>query len=161
VRSGIEESVHRGHVVEVGPDGRMLRVLGDPDRLVTLRSTVKPFGLLALIEAGGVEAFDLTAAELAIMASSHSGEDLHVRTLQALYRRAHISQAVLACGTEGSCSCADVAGWRWTVRSRARSATCSGHRSSWPVGCAVGPRATGTSPPSRLPAVVARPTPPP
>lgn len=101
VRNGIEESSHRGHVVEVDPDGRMLRVLGDPDRLVTLRSTVKPFGLIALIEAGGVEAFDLTAADLAIMASSHSGEDLHVRTLQGLYRRARVSQAALACGAAG------------------------------------------------------------
>ncbi|HEX5451987.1 MAG TPA: asparaginase, partial [Candidatus Limnocylindrales bacterium] len=33
------------------------------------------------------------------MAASHSGEDLHVRTLQALYRRTGISQANLACGT--------------------------------------------------------------
>jgi len=79
----------------------MLHVLGDPDRLVTLRSTVKPFGLLSLIEAGGVEAFDVSTAELAMMASSHSGEDLHVRTLQALYRRARISQAMLGCGAEG------------------------------------------------------------
>ena len=35
------------------------------------------------------------------MASSHSGEDVHVRTLAALYRRAGVSQSVLACGTEG------------------------------------------------------------
>jgi L-asparaginase II len=100
-RNGIEESVHRGHVVETDPDGRMLHVLGDPDRLVTLRSTVKPFGLLSLVEAGGIGAFDVSPAELAMMASSHSGEDLHVRTLQALYRRARISQGALACGAEG------------------------------------------------------------
>jgi L-asparaginase II len=35
------------------------------------------------------------------MASSHSGEDLHVRTLQALYRRTGVSQAALATGIEG------------------------------------------------------------
>jgi L-asparaginase II len=100
-RSGILESVHRGHVVEVGLDGRMLRVIGDPDHIVTLRSTVKPFGLVSLIEAGGIEAFDLTDAEIAVMASSHSGEDLHVRTIQAIHRRARVSQTSLACGTEG------------------------------------------------------------
>ena len=33
--------------------------------------------------------------------SSHSGEDLHVRTLQGVYRRAAVSQALLACGVEG------------------------------------------------------------
>ena len=102
LRNGIEESVHRGDIVEADVDGRVLRQLGDPDRLVTLRSTVKPFGLLALIEAGGIAAFDLEPAELAILASSHSGEDLHVRTLQAIYRRSGVSQALLACGSEGA-----------------------------------------------------------
>jgi L-asparaginase II len=101
VRDGVEESVHRGDIVEVDAAGRVLRALGDVDRLVTLRSTVKPFGVVALIEAGGIEAFDLEPAEIAIMASSHSGEDLHVRTLQGVFRRAGVSQAHLACGTEG------------------------------------------------------------
>jgi L-asparaginase II len=100
-RDGIEESVHRGHIVEADADGRLIRILGDPERLVTLRSTAKPFVLLALLEAGGLDAFDLTAPEIAIMASSHSGEDLHVRTIQAVLRRAGISQTALVCGTEG------------------------------------------------------------
>jgi len=101
VRNGIVESVHRGDIVEVDAAGRMLRVLGDPDRVVTLRSTVKPLGLVSLLRAGGVKEFDLTSEELAIMASSHSGEDVHVRTIQALYRRIGIPQAVLACGSDG------------------------------------------------------------
>lgn len=102
MRNGIEESVHRGDIVESDAAGRIIRQLGDPERIVTLRSTVKPFGALALIDAGGVEAFDLEPAEIAILVSSHSGEDLHVRTLQGLYRRAGVSQALLACGAEGS-----------------------------------------------------------
>ena len=102
LRNGIEESVHRGDIVEADANGRVLRQLGDPDRLVTLRSTVKPFGLLALIEAGGIAAFDLEPAELAVLASSHSGEDMHVRTLQAIYRRSGVSQALLACGSDGA-----------------------------------------------------------
>jgi L-asparaginase II len=101
LRNGIEESVHRGDIVEADASGALIRVLGDPDRVVTLRSTVKPFGALALIEAGGVKEFDLQPAEIAILASSHSGEDLHVRTLQGIFRRATVSQALLACGSEG------------------------------------------------------------
>jgi L-asparaginase II len=101
LRNGIEESVHRGDIVEVDAFGRLLRGLGDPDRVVTLRSTVKPFGVVALIEAGGIDAFDLEAPEIAILASSHSGEDFHVRTLQGVFRRAGVSQALLACGSEG------------------------------------------------------------
>ena len=102
LRNGIEESVHRGDIVETDAAGRILRQLGDPDRLVTLRSTVKPFGAVALVEAGGIEAFDLEGPELAILASSHSGEDLHVRTLQAIYRRTGVTQSLLACGSEGA-----------------------------------------------------------
>jgi L-asparaginase II len=79
----------------------MLRLLGDPEVLVNLRSCVKPFGVTALLEAGGQAEFGLEQAEIAIMASSHSGEDVHVRTLQALYRRTRVSQTALACGTEG------------------------------------------------------------
>jgi L-asparaginase II len=101
LRNGIEESVHRGDIVEADVNGRLIRQLGDPERVVTLRSTVKPFGVVALIEAGGIEAFDLEPAELAIMASSHSGEDFHVRTIQGAFRRAGVSQALLACGSEG------------------------------------------------------------
>jgi L-asparaginase II len=101
IRGGVEESVHRGDIVEADVDGRLIRGLGDPDRVVNLRSCVKPFGVVALIEAGGIEAFDLEPAELALMASSHSGEDLHVRTLQGMYRRAGVSQTLIATGSEG------------------------------------------------------------
>ncbi|HEU4671718.1 MAG TPA: asparaginase [Candidatus Limnocylindrales bacterium] len=100
MRGDIVEAEHRGHVVEVDPAGRVIRSIGDVEAVVTLRSTVKPLGLVALVEAGGIEAFDLTPAEVAVMASSHSGEDLHVRTLQDVLRRARISQSALACGVE-------------------------------------------------------------
>ncbi|MEI7744985.1 MAG: asparaginase [Chloroflexota bacterium] len=100
VRGPVIESVHRGDVVEADATGRLIHVLGDPDREVNLRSAVKPFGLTALLRAGGRAEFDLTAEELAIMASSHSGEDLHARTLMALHRRAGVSAGVLACGTD-------------------------------------------------------------
>ena len=56
VRNGLVEAVHRGDVVEVDAAGRMLHVIGDPDRLVNLRSAVKPFGLLALLRGGGLQA---------------------------------------------------------------------------------------------------------
>ncbi len=102
IRGTVAESCHRGHVVEVAADGTMERVLGDPETIVNLRSAVKPFGLVALIEAGGVAEFDLSTAELAVMAGSHSGEDLHVRTLQGVFRRAGVSQHFLGCGSEGS-----------------------------------------------------------
>jgi L-asparaginase II len=100
-RGGIVESRHRGHIVQVGADGSIERGIGDPDLLVTLRSSIKPFTLLPLITSGAADAFALTVPELAVMSASHSGEDLHVRTLQAVFRRSGVSQSLLACGAEG------------------------------------------------------------
>lgn len=101
-RGEIVESRHRGHVVQVDRDGKVQSGIGDPDVLVSLRSAAKPFCLLALVDAGGIEAFNLTASELAIMAGSHTGEDAHVRTLQGVLRRAGLSQSLLATGSEGA-----------------------------------------------------------
>jgi L-asparaginase II len=100
-RAGIVESRHRGHVVQVDSGGEVQRAAGDPETMVTLRSAVKPFALVALIESGAADDLRLSDPELAIMAASHAGEDLHVRTLQAVFRRAGISQTLLACGALG------------------------------------------------------------
>lgn len=102
MRGDVVESRHRGSIVQADADGTMLRALGDPDVVVNLRSAAKPFGLVSLVEAGGVEAFDLSSADLALMAGSHSGEDIHVRTLQAIFRRSGISQQMLGCGSVGA-----------------------------------------------------------
>ncbi|HEX5148891.1 MAG TPA: asparaginase [Candidatus Limnocylindrales bacterium] len=99
-RGPVTESRHRGHVVQVGSDGSIERAIGDPNVIVTLRSAVKPFALLALVESDAVDELHLTDSELAVMAASHHGEDLHVRTLQAVFRRAALSQNLLACGSE-------------------------------------------------------------
>lgn len=99
-RGPVTESRHRGHVVQVGTDGSIERAVGDPNVVVTLRSAVKPFALLALVESGATDELHLTDPELAVMAASHHGEDLHVRTLQAVFRRAALSQNLLACGSE-------------------------------------------------------------
>ncbi|MDQ3492893.1 MAG: asparaginase [Chloroflexota bacterium] len=100
-RGDIVESRHRGHVAQVGADGRLEQGIGDPDIEVTLRSAVKPFALTALVDSGAADDLRLSPAELAVMAASHTGEDMHVRTLQAVFRRAGVSQSLLTCGTAG------------------------------------------------------------
>ncbi len=100
-RDRIVESRHRGHVVQVAADGRVERGFGDPDVEVTLRSAVKPFALVALIESGAADDLRLSHTELAVMTGSHTGQDMHVRTLQAVFRRAGVSQSLLLCGSVG------------------------------------------------------------
>jgi L-asparaginase II len=101
-RGSTVESRHRGHVVEVDAAGRVIRAAGSVEIGITLRSTVKPFALVALLESGTADDLGLTDPELAILASSHTGEDKHVRTLQAMFRRANISQGQLRCGSDGA-----------------------------------------------------------
>ncbi len=100
-RGPIVESRHRGHVVQVSATGDVERAIGDPEISVTLRSAVKPFALIALIESGAADDLRLSGPELAVMAASHMGEDKHVRTLQSVFRRAGVSQSLLACGSVG------------------------------------------------------------
>ena len=99
-RGSFVESRHRGHIVQVDVSGKVERGVGDPDFVTSLRSAVKPFAITALLEAGGAEQFHLTNPEIAVMSASHHGEDAHVRTIQAVLRRAGLSQTLLACGTE-------------------------------------------------------------
>lgn len=99
-RGPFVESRHRGHVVQVDVSGKVERGVGDPDYVTSLRSAVKPLAVTALLEAGGAEQFHLTDQEIAVMSASHHGEDAHVRTVQAVLRRAGLSQSLLACGTE-------------------------------------------------------------
>jgi L-asparaginase II len=101
-RGEVVESRHRGHIVVVDAAGTVIGAAGSPTLLVMLRSTVKPFAVVALIESGAADDLGLTPSELAILCSSHSGEDKHVRTLQAILRRAGATQASLRCGSAGA-----------------------------------------------------------
>lgn len=101
-RGPFVESRHRGHVVQVNVQGKVEQGIGDPDLVTSLRSAVKPLALAALLEAGGADDFHLTDPEIAVMASSHHGEDAHVRTVQGVLRRAGLTQSLLACGAAGA-----------------------------------------------------------
>ena len=94
-RGHTSESRHRGHIVRIDASGKVTGAVGAPNTEIMLRSTVKPFGVVALIESGAADDLVLTPPELAIMCASHTGEDKHVRTLQAIFRRASVTQALL------------------------------------------------------------------
>jgi L-asparaginase II len=94
------ESRHRGSIAVVAPDGELLASYGDPDELVFIRSAAKPFQLAPFVASGRFDGYDFPAPTeaLAIFAASHSGEDRHVRTVQALLREGGLTRDVLACG---------------------------------------------------------------
>jgi len=89
------ESVHRGSVVVVAPDGAPVASVGDPEAFVFLRSAAKPFQLAPFVASGRFDEYELGTEAMAIMAASHSGEDRHVRLVQEILRRAGLTSAVL------------------------------------------------------------------
>ena len=94
------ESRHRGSIAVVSSSGELLASCGDPDELVFLRSAAKPFQLAPFVASGRFDAYDFPSPTeaLAVMAGSHSGEDRHVRTVQAVLRAGGLTREVLACG---------------------------------------------------------------
>lgn len=94
------ESRHRGSIAVVAPSGELIWSFGDADEFVFIRSSGKPFQLAPFVASGRFDAYDFPnpTESLAIMAASHSGEDRHVRTVQALLRAGGLTREVLACG---------------------------------------------------------------
>jgi L-asparaginase II len=86
VRSGLEESLHVGHVAVCDARGRLLASAGDPDLPVYLRSCAKPVQAAVSLSLIGDER--LPDEAVAIMCSSHNGEPVHVRAVRGLLRRA-------------------------------------------------------------------------
>jgi L-asparaginase II len=89
------ESVHRGAVAVVAPDGSSIASVGDPDLPIFWRSSAKPFQLAPFVASGRFDEYGLGTEALAIMAASHSGEDRHVRLVQEILRRAGLTSAIL------------------------------------------------------------------
>ncbi len=81
--------------------GKAVASVGDPQAFAFIRSSAKPFQLAPFVASGRFDAYDFPAPTeaLAIMAASHSGEDRHARTVQALLRAGGLTRDVLACGT--------------------------------------------------------------
>jgi L-asparaginase II len=83
----------------VTADDELVASVGDPDGFIYLRSSAKPFQLAPFVASGLFDTYGLGDEALAIMAASHSGEDRHVRTVQAILRAAGLTAAALQCGT--------------------------------------------------------------
>ena len=91
-RGGVVESLHAVSVV-VLRDGSPVYSAGDAERPVYGRSALKPAQVVAVLEAGT----DLTDAEVALAAGSHSGEPVHLDAVRALLERHGLGPDALRC----------------------------------------------------------------
>jgi L-asparaginase II len=97
-RGSIVESRHRGAIVAIGPEGRLIAATGNIDFVTYLRSSAKPHQAMAVITSGAAARFQFTERELALMAGSHSGESYHAECAGAILTKLGLEKSALHCG---------------------------------------------------------------
>lgn len=98
LRGGVVESMHRVHVAVAHAERGLIASAGNPAHYSFVRSAIKMFQALPLVEAGGVARFQLTGEELALCTASHGGEPFHVGAARSILAKAKVTEAALACG---------------------------------------------------------------
>src|SRR5687768_8561494 len=99
IRGDTVESVHRGHLIVMDGDGRIVSAVGDPSVVTFFRSASKPFQALPFITTGAADTFGYSEEEIALACASHSGEARHTRIAALMLERIGLSEAHLHCGT--------------------------------------------------------------
>lgn len=97
-RGQITESAHRGDVVVVGDGGRLAASVGEPDRLISLRSSVKPFTAVAVLAATDEAGLTLDDEMIALASASHAGADEHTTVAQRMIETFGLDPAHLVHG---------------------------------------------------------------
>ena len=108
------ESRHRGAYAVVGPGGSLTSRTGDIDTPGYPRSAIKVFQALPLVESGLADRLGLTDEELALVCSSHVGEEAHVQAARSILAKAGLSEDKLECGAH---SPQDAAALRMLIKS--------------------------------------------
>lgn len=97
-RSDRVESFHVGYGVITNAVGEIIKSYGDPYYLTYVRSSAKPLQAMAVLRSGAYQKFQFTPEELAIICSSHSGEEIHTKMVGQVFDKSGISSELLACG---------------------------------------------------------------
>lgn len=98
LRGPLTESVHRGHVAVVNIRRETVASAGNPDYVTFARSAAKPLQAIPLVEAGGSSRYRLTDKQIALLCSSHNGEDEHAAEASAILQALGLDETALTCG---------------------------------------------------------------
>lgn len=94
--SSYVETLHYGSIVVTNGHGEVRGSVGDVSTTTPARSTAKAFQLLPLLLSGEQ---NLALTDLALMMSSHSGEQKHIDGLNNLLKINNLKPSMLQCGT--------------------------------------------------------------
>ena len=132
VRGDLVESVHLGSLVVLGPDGDVLRAVGDPTATIWPRSSLKPLQAVAMLRSG----LSTDPAGLAMACASHSGTDAHLVVVRAVLAGAGLTEADLQNTPDLPLDAAAALAWQLAGRT-ASSVTqnCSGKHAAMLATC--------------------------
>ena len=97
-RAGHVENIHRGDMAAVNCKGEVVASIGNAKLPMFWRSAAKPFQALPFVKNGGLERYKITEEELALLVSSHSGEENHVKLVRGILSKLGLDESVLDCG---------------------------------------------------------------
>jgi L-asparaginase II len=120
-RNGVDESIHFGALVALNADGTVAFSVGDSNVTIFPRSATKPFQALAMVRAG----LSLPLEQLALVCSSHNGEDVHQKTALAILAGAGLTENTLA----------NTAGHSWHAQTAHEAIRMNQPKSSLPMDC--------------------------
>lgn len=92
------ESIHGGSICVADSSNKTVFCIGDANSKVYLRSAAKPILAVALVNSGAMERFNISLEELAVVCSSHSGEDFHREIVSSILSKIGLSEEDLECG---------------------------------------------------------------
>lgn len=99
-RNNVLESFHRGVVCVVDAEGKVIHSEGDVHQLCYPRSAMKFLQVIPLIEHGGVERFNFTLEEIAVMCGSHSAQPEHLAIVNSILSKIGLDKSALHCGPQ-------------------------------------------------------------
>ncbi|MGE3273785.1 MAG: asparaginase [Vicinamibacterales bacterium] len=98
VRGDLVESRHEVHVAVWQATRGLVLSAGNPDHVAFVRSSIKMFQALPLVDCGAADRWGLTGEELALATASHGGEPFHVAAARSVLARCGAHEEQLACG---------------------------------------------------------------
>jgi L-asparaginase II len=130
IRDGFVESVHRGYLLALNADGSTNLALGDSDKLIFPRSTIKSIQGAAMVRAG----LNLEPRLLALGCSSHSGSTAHLAAVREILAVAKLDESALQCMVDKPLGDAERREWGEKAATRI-SMNCSGKHAAMLLTC--------------------------
>ena len=98
VRGSLVESRHYGHVAVADVKGRVRFSVGEADRGILPRSSLKPIQALAGVLNGTDQQFSFSQAELSVTCASHRAQPEHRAAVQRILKKVGAREQDLHCG---------------------------------------------------------------